>query len=150
MNPKIYQKQDGIWKQLSWIIISLGLFLSITLFSIEVNASVTYVSYYDKDNITATNPQEDDLVPSYLLDENHIFMAAIAVETQNITQGTEANLTLRNSTNNYTFRTTVDSYGYASFVISLPYSADGYQYRIDVDSTSTNTKSMKRCKDERQ
>jgi len=106
----------------------LVLLIVVALFAINVNASISYVDFYDTDDTSATNPQDEEVVPSYFLDGNYTFIATVAVETQNIANGTEANLTLWNSEKDYTFRTLVDSYGYAGFAIGLPYSAEGYNY----------------------
>jgi len=118
------------------------LLLLILLAGIANASNITYVSSYDTDNITATNPLAGELVRSYLFNQTQVFSAAVAVHTEGIAENTTATLTVWNSTDSYTFNSTIDGYGYVGFAFILPYSSEGYQYTVEANGVSTQARKI--------
>ncbi|HHN64688.1 MAG TPA: hypothetical protein ENK09_04930 [Nitrospirae bacterium] len=103
-------------------------------------ASVTFLSQYDTDGIAATNPQWTEHIPSYQIGANHVFFAAVAVHVDGAMEGTQGTLTIWNSETSMTFRSTVQAGGNIGIVISAPYTAEGYYYRVEIAGQVSETK----------
>lgn len=123
---------------------ALLVLISIFLFSIGnlsfAEAAITFLSQYDTDGIAATNPQWTEHVPSYQIGSNHVFFAAVAVHVEGAAEGTQGTLTIWNSETTMTFTSTVETGGYTGFVISAPYTAEGYYYRVEVAGQVSETR----------
>ena len=110
----------------------------------DVNAqpAINFLSTYDEDNSTMTNPKVGEILPSYLINGTKIFFAGIAVEVSPELKGSEAMLEIWNSTHFYIFNTSVDHYGIAGFTFGLPYSLEGYSYRVRIGNLSTEVREI--------
>jgi len=67
-------------------------------------SAIGFVSSYDNDGVTSTNPQSGEPVPLYQIDTNYIFVAGIAAQAPGVSKSTESTLTIWNSKTNLTFK----------------------------------------------